>query len=46
MYQRVTDHNTTPMNYIECDLSVDETLDDFRKRTGTTRRRWWQVGQR
>jgi hypothetical protein len=46
MFERVTDHHDTQMAYIECDLNVDETLADFRKRTGTTRRRWWQVGQR
>ena len=46
MFERVTDHHTTPMAYIECDLHVDETLADFRKRTGSSRRRWWQVGQR
>ena len=41
----VTDQ-PTPMAYIACDLADDETLADFRKRTGTSRRRWWQVGQR
>jgi hypothetical protein len=33
------------MTYIECDLNVDETLNDFRKRTATPRRRWWQVAR-
>ena len=34
------------MAYISCDLHDDETLADFRKRTGSSRRRWWQAGQR
>ena len=45
MQERVTDQPAA-MSYIECDLAFDETLADFRKRTGTSRRRWWQVGQR
>ena len=45
MFERVTDQ-PTQMTYIACDLSVDETLADFRRRTGSSRRRWWQVGQR
>ena len=45
MNERLTDH-PTPMDYIACDLADDETLADFRKRTGSSRRRWWQVGQR
>ena len=39
-------HQPAEMTYIACDLADDETLADFRKRTGSTRRRWWQVGQR
>jgi len=45
MQERVTDQSTA-MSYISCDLAYDETLADFRKRTGSSRRRWWQVGQR
>ena len=45
MQERVTDQSTA-MSYISCDLADDETLADFRKRTGSSRRRWWQVGQR
>lgn len=45
MNERLTDQ-PTPMAYIACDLAHDETLADFRKRTGSSRRRWWQVGQR
>jgi hypothetical protein len=45
MQELLTDQ-PTPMAYIACDLADDETLADFRKRTGTSRRRWWQVGQR
>ena len=45
MQELLTDQ-PTPMTYIACDLADDETLADFRKRTGTSRRRWWQVGQR
>ena len=46
MFERVTADQATAMSYIETDLGLDETLADFRKRTGTSRRRWWQVGQR
>ena len=35
-----------PVAYIASDLGYDETLVDFRKRVGTHRRRWWQVGTR
>ena len=45
MFERVTDQ-PTPMTYIACDLAVDETLADFRERTGSGRRRWWQVAPR
>jgi hypothetical protein len=45
MQELLTDQ-PTPMTYIACDLADDETLADFRKRTGPSRRRWWQVGQR
>jgi hypothetical protein len=45
MQERVTDQSTA-ISYIACDLGYDETLADFRKRTGSSRRRWWQVGQR
>jgi hypothetical protein len=45
MTQRVL-NSPAEMDYISCDLHDDETLADFRKRTGSTRRRWWQVGQR
>jgi hypothetical protein len=45
MQERITEQ-TTPMAYIACDLADDETLADFRKRAGHSRRRWWQVGQR
>ena len=46
MQALLTDQTTTPMDYIASDLAFDETLADFRKRTGSPRRRWWQVGQR
>jgi hypothetical protein len=39
-------HQPVAMDYIACDLADDETLADFRKRTGSSRRRWWRVGQR
>ena len=45
MQERLT-YQPGPMTYIASDLGFDETLADFRKRTGTSRRRWWQVGQR
>jgi hypothetical protein len=45
MQALVTDQPTA-MTYIACDLADDETLADFRKRTGTSRRRWWQARQR
>ena len=46
MFERVTTDQPTPMSYIASDLADDETLADFRKRSGSARRRWWQVGQR
>jgi len=46
MYERVT-HQPAEIAYIACDLADHETLIDYRKRAGSTsRRRWWQVGQR
>ena len=39
-------HQPAEMTYIACDLSDDETLADYRKRAGSAKRRWWQVGQR
>ena len=46
MNERTLHQPVTEIAYIASDLADDETLADFRKRTGHSRRRWWQVGQR
>jgi hypothetical protein len=46
MNERTLQQPAVDIAYIACDLADDETLADFRKRTGHSRRRWWQVGQR
>jgi hypothetical protein len=34
------------LTYIDCDLTDGETLADYRKRLGVSRRRWWHVRPR
>ena len=46
MNERTLQQPAVDIAYIACDLADDETLADFRKRSGHSRRRWWQVGQR
>ena len=44
--QELLTHQPATMAYIECDIDDDETLADFRKRTGPSRRRWWKLNRR